>query len=437
MTPSRNRRRFLAALGTGAIAFAAGCAEQLPIDIDEDGERDLLDDEDGEPPDDEEEPDPPARVDLEWTTASDWADPQERDGVVSATIGHRDADTLTLGYDPTAEPISEFDAFWPLDEDDSDADSFADVLGDADLSHDPDQWNFTDDIEPSAPGLFGRTSVEFSGDDAIIHEGVPIDPSEDWTMGVWVWLDDDPGDQDHSNAMMMESVAGDDPDEDDEALGLLPNHDPPAFKIGSVGNTPGFGSEIDRRHWHFHVIRYRSADTRAQGYLDGEFDYSVRVEEGEEWIPDLHDITLGRRRVGESAYIFHGRLDSPWMTQGALSEDDIQRLYDLVDNGRGRVVTASKSSTREAVGLEVTAEVPDETSVSVTVHQDITDDGGSDISQTVDVAGDDDTELDGFEAAANGIYWVEIELETDDPELTPRVESVVVTLGDAGDDGDQ
>jgi hypothetical protein len=438
MSSPQHRRRFLAALGTGAVAVTAGCAEQLPIAIDEDenehedppaDEEDLTPDEDEEPPDDEEEDDeeePPGQPALEWALGSDWATAQERTNIVI-----RDADELILGYDPAGEPISEFDAFWPLDEDDSDADMFADVLGNAALSHDPERWGFTDDIDPAAPGLLGGTSVEFSGDDALIHEGAPIDPSEDWTMGLWVWLDDDPGDEGHGNAMMLESVAGDDPDEDDEALGLLPNYDPSAFKIGSVGNTPGYGSEIDRRRWHFHVIRYHAADNRVQGYLDGEFDYSIQPEEGADWIPDLHDITLGRRRVGEADYIFHGRLDSPWITQGAVSEEAIQRLYDLVNDATGRVVTAPKSTLQEAVAIEVAADVPTETAVSVTLHQDTTADGESNISHTVDVAGDGATEVTGF--AAGGAYWLEIELETDDPEVTPRVESVRVDLAADGD----
>jgi hypothetical protein len=438
MQPPRNRRRFLGALGTGAFAFAAGCAEQLPI-TEEDPEPEE-DDEEEEPPEDddeeeeeeEEEEDIPTRSELEWSTGSDWADAQEREGVVSADMSGRDADTLALGYDPTVEPISEFDAFWPLDEDEPDADTFADALGNADLIHDPDQWDFTDDIDPDAPGLLGGTSVEFSGDDAIIHEDIPIDPDENWTIGLWVWLDDiDPEEHAHSNAMMLESVTGQEPDEDDEALGLMPNNDPAAFKIGSVNNTAGYGSEVDREQWHFHVIRYQASDTRAQGYLDGAFDYSVQAEDGEEWIPDLHDITLGRRRVGISDYIFHGRLDSPWMTQGLVSEETIRQLYNTAFEGR--LVTTAQSVAQEAVDLEVVADIPDETSVAVTVHQDTTDNGESENSQTVDI--DDDTEsyeLDGFEAADDGAYWIEIEFETDDREVTPRVESVVVDLEEVG-----
>jgi hypothetical protein len=348
---------------------------------------------------------------------------------VSSGVGGRDGDTLSLGYDPTAEPISEFDAFWPLDESDSDADAetFTDALGDADLVHDPDEWGFIDDIDSSAPGLFGGTSVEFAGDDALLGEDVPIDPAEDWTMGLWVRLESDPDNQRHGTAMMLEGVDGDRPADDDVALGLLPNYDPAAFKIGSVDTTPGYGSELDRGEWHFHVIRYRASDNRARGYLDGESDYSIQPEGGEGWILDLHDVVLGRRRVGQNDYAFRGRLDLAWMTQGLVSEEDIRQLYEAAF--QGRLVTAPKPSTRRAIGLEVTAEIPDGTSVSVTVHQNTAGDGVSDVSQTVDIEENTESyELDGFEATDDGAYWADIELETDDEETTPRVESVGLGL---------
>jgi hypothetical protein len=434
MDPSRDRRRFLATLGAGSLAFAAGCVDDFPTDIDT-GTGD-----DAEPPEnddpeiddaDDEEPDPPRPTEHEWSTEADWDDARGRTGVVSGDLGGRDPDTLALGYDPAVEPVSEFDAFWPLEEDDSDTETFADALGDAVLVHDPEEWGFSDDIDPSATGLFGGTSVEFDGDDALVNEDVPIDPAEDWTMGLWVWFDG-PEEQPHSNAMMLESVDGDQPDEDDEALGLMPNIDPPAFKIGSVNNTPGYGTEIDREEWRFHVLRYRASDNSAEGYLDGEFEYSVEPEDGEEWIPDLHDVALGRRRVGDSGKIFNGRLDVPWMTQGLVSEEDIRRLYETAFEGR--LVTDRRLAAGEATGLEVTAEVPDGTAVSVTVHQDASGDGESDVSQAVDI--EEETEsygLDGFEEADDGAYWVEVALETEDPEVTPRVESIVVEFDADGD----
>lgn len=426
MRPSQNRRRFLAALVTGSVAFVTGCTGRLEAEPDDNADRkEALSsqeaDKDEEPED--EEPEPSKRMELKWSTRSDWADAQKREGIGNTNAGEGDTDSFALGYDPTAEPISEFDAFWPLDEDDPDADVFADVLGDADLSHDPDRWGFTGDIDPSAPGLLGGTSVEFSGDDAILHEGIPIDPGEDWTMGLWVWFDG-PKDQPQSNAMMLESVA----DEDGEALGLMPNIDPPAFKIGSVNNTPGYGTKIDRQQWHFHVLRYQASNNRVQGYLDGEFDYSIQPEDNpEEWIPKLHDVTLGRRRVSAMAKIFNGRLDSAWMTQGVLSEDDIQRLYNIVENGEGRLITAPKSAAQEAGKLEVTAEIPDDTAISVTINQDTTGDGTNDTSQTINLRDSVKSyELDGFEASDDGAYWVTIELKTSEREVTPRIESIII-----------
>jgi hypothetical protein len=409
MKSSQNRRRFLAALGIGTASMA-GCTDML-------GSSDVAGTEEGVTDEGPSE--------LEWSTGSDWTDAQERTGVVSGGVGGRDPDALSLGYDPTAEPVSEFDAFWPLDEDDPDTETFADALGDTDLVHDPEEWGFSDEIDPAAPGLFGGTSVEFAGGDALLGEDVPIDPAEDWTMGLWVWLGDDPDDQSHGAAMMLEGVDDDQPDQYDVALGLLPNYDPPAFKIGSVDTTPGYGSEVDRGEWHFHVIRYQASDNRVQGYLDGTFDYSIQPEDGEEWVPDLHDLVLGRRRVGHNDYIFRGRLDAAWLTQGLVSEEDIRRLYETAFEGG--LVTAPKPSTQRAIGLEVTAEVPEGTSVSVTVHQDIAGDGGSDVSQTVDIEEETGSyELDGFEEREGSDYWVEIVLGTDDPEVTPHVESIVV-----------
>jgi Concanavalin A-like lectin/glucanases superfamily len=420
MKPDQNRRRFLSALGTSSVGFAAGCIGRSDTKSDDNATTDeTLADEDNENNEDD-NPDSPERIELKWSTSSDWDNAQEREGVVNINVDERNTEFLALGYDPAAERISEFDAFWPLDEDDSDADTFVDVLGNADLSHDPERWGFTDDIDPSTPGLLGGTSVEFSGDDAILHEGIPIDPSENWTMGLWVWFDG-PEDQPHSNAMMLESIT------DDEALGLMPNVDPPAFKIGSVNNTPGYGTEIERQEWHFHVMRYQASDTKVEGYLDGEFDYSIQPEDNpEEWIPELHDVALGHRRVSTDK-IFNGRLDSAWITQGLLSEDDIRWLYDIINNGEGRLTTASKPAPQKAANLKVAADVPDKTTVSVTIHQDTTGDGTSDTSQTIDVSdGTNSYELDGFKALNNGTYRTTIELKTDDQEITPYVESVTL-----------
>lgn len=424
MKSVQNRRRFLSALGTSSVVFAAGCIGRSDTESDDNvNTNETLSDENNENNENKEddEPDSPERIELKWSTSSDWDNAQEREGVVNINVGGRNAESLALGYDPTTERTSEFDAFWPLDEDDPDADTFVDVLGNADLSHDPERWGFTDDIDPSTPGLLGGTSVEFSGDDAILHEGIPIDPSENWTMGLWVWFDG-PEDQPHSTAMMLESVA------EDEALGLMPNVDPPAFKIGSVNNTPGYGTEIERQQWHFHVIRYQASDTRVQGYLDGEFDYSIQPEDDpEEWIPKLHDVTLGHRRVSSMDKIFNGRLDSAWMTQGLVSEDDIRWLYNIINNGEGRLTTPSKPAPQKAANLKVAADVPDKTTVSVTIHQDTIGDGTSDTSQTIDVSdGANLYELDGFKAINDGTYWATIELKTDDREITPRVESVIV-----------
>jgi hypothetical protein len=407
--------------------------DQLPIDDGsdddteppEDEEPDELEAGDPEADDEDEEPDPPQPMALEWSTEADWNDAQERVGVPGADVDWRDPATVALGYDPAVEPVSEFDAFWPLDEDDPDTETFADALGDTDLVHDPEEWGFSDEIDPAAPGLFGGTSVEFAGGDALLGEDVPIDPAEDWTMGLWVWLGDDPDDQSHGAAMMLEGVDDDQPDQYDVALGLLPNYDPPAFKIGSVDTTPGYGSEVDRGEWHFHVIRYQASDNRVQGYLDGTFDYSIQPEDGEEWVPDLHDLVLGRRRVGHNDYIFRGRLDAAWMTQGLVSEDAIQHLYETAFEGG--LVTAPQSGDREAATLEATAEVPEGTIVSVTVHQDTSGNGESDVSQTVDIEEETGSyELDGFEEREGSDYWVEIVLGTDDPEVTPHVESIVV-----------
>jgi hypothetical protein len=254
-------------------------------------------------------------------------------------------------------------------------------------------------------------------------------------MGLWVRLDADPDDERHGTAMMLEGVAGNRPGEDDEALGLLPNYDPPAFKIGSVNNTPGYGSELDRGEWHFHVIRCQPGHNLAEGYLDGESEYPIQPEDGEEWVPDLHDLVLGRRRVGSNDYIFRGRLDAAWMTQGLVPEDDIRRLYETAFEGR--LATAPQSADGEAVALEATAGIPVETAVSVTVHQDTTGDGESDRSQTVTLSdGTESYRLDGFEEREGGEYWVEIALQTGDPEVTPHVESVGVAFGE-GERGDE
>lgn len=429
MRSVQNRRRFLSLVGTSSVVYAAGCIERSDTESDDDADmKEILPDEDndGNESKSDDESTPPERIELEWSTSSDWDNAQERERVVNINVSGRDTDSLALGYDPGTEPISEFDAFWPFKEDDPDADTFVDVLGNVDLSHNPEQWGFTDDIDPSTPGLLGGTSVEFSGDDAILHEGLPIDPSEDWTMGLWVWFDG-PEDQPHSNAMMLESVT-DEEDMDGEALGLMPNVDPPAFKIGSVNNTPGYGTEIERQQWHFHVMRFRASDTTVQGYLDGEFDYSIQPEDdSEEWIPELHDVTLGRRRVSSMDKIFNGRLDSAWMTQGLVSEDDIRWLYNIINNANGKLTTASKPAPQKAMNLNVAADTPDETTVSITIHQDTTGDGTSDTSQTIDVSdGENSYDLDGFKEIDNGTYWATIELRTDDREITPRVKSVIV-----------
>lgn len=83
MRAPRNRRRFLAALGTGSAAFAAGCADLLPGDTDETDETEPAEDDETEPAEDYTRP-PLEEMFPEVFSDPFFASPPERAGATKS-----------------------------------------------------------------------------------------------------------------------------------------------------------------------------------------------------------------------------------------------------------------------------------------------------------------------------------------------------------------
>lgn len=88
------------------------------------------------------------------------------------------------------------------------------------------------------------------------------------------------------------------------------------------------------------------------------------------------------------------------------------------------------------IGLITVASVPDETSVRVTVNEDVTGDGSVDNKQSQTIHdGRRKYALSGFDCSRGNRVWVELNLRTDDIEKTPAVKAVgldVVTKQETG-----
>lgn len=171
--------------------------------------------------------------------------------------------------------------------------------------------------------------------------------------------------------------------------------------------------------------------------FDGEDEIKLYMNGSEEdnhqfsetnWMSGLDTVRLGTAPDfedpgGKAENSLEGFANNYLIVQEEFSGSEISDLYSASEGGQA--VSPDVISSGEAYELEVSASIPDETSIEVEVKQDTSGDSSPDNSESI--ALDDDTEtyqLNNFEESTNSDYWLEIQLETDDKSVSPSLQSI-------------
>lgn len=343
-------------------------------------------------------------VTLLWDTQADWDAAQSRARVVTRDVGVRNPGQIWQGYDPSHPIVNDAVAYWPLDES-----APVDEIGTAD--------GVRSGTTTGRPGILSSNAHQYDGiDDVISVDSMPLaDPGSSWTANVWVRITSRLSYRLYFS--LEDSVA-------QESLGIGNWSDGNA-KIYSAGRTPGTGSPIPLNEWAMVTLRWDAGTQTASMFLNGTFDYSVQPSGGGSIFASANQLTLGNRRVGPNAPV-EGRLSDVLLFDRALTDAEIQSLYDTI--GSGTLTTGTQQSDYEAVEVTTAATVPTNTSATMTVHQY---DGVTSHSQTVTVPDGVATHtLTNFEPLAGANYWVDIGQQSTTPEATSQIESVAVEVYD-------
>lgn len=98
----------------------------------------------------------------------------------------------------------------------------------------------------------------------------------------------------------------------------------------------------------------------------------------------------------------------------------------------GTLTTVTRQSDGEATELSVNADLPANTSIDVTVHQDESGGQTSDSSEVVALSdGNNSYPLNNFSYAEGGTYWLFFDVSTSDTDNTPTVFEASVQTTDA------
>ncbi len=349
------------------------------------------------------------RTSLLWSTQSDWDAAQSREGVVTRAVGNSDQDTIKIGYDPNHGVPSEFDHYWTFDEA---SEYWMDEVGNANLSDvaplggSPTRTGFSTE----EPGVAGEYSIWTDRDELVEYGGMPIDPTDDWTLGWWVYYNESMSD--FRQGFVLDDSSG------SESVGLGTSD--MDFKIGSVGRTPGTGQSLNTGQWYFKVLTYDATGDTLTGYVDGDLDYSVDPSGDGSWLNDIDVIRFGDREAGTGTGVI-ARHDSGFLMQDMLSASQISDLDKI--RSQGNLTTGKQSAGGEVVELNTDATVPSGTSITITVNQDTNSDGTADNTESVSIGDGMNTYgLSNF-ADTSADIWLDIDLATNDIETAPELHS--------------
>jgi len=268
---------------------------------------------------------------VEWNSAADWDAAQSEDNVVHEAVSntdHDDASVLKKGY-PVKNPLfaSNLVGYWPLNEDSGSTSYDFSGNGYDGTLNGPTQ---------SQTGLLGTSAYSFDGADDYISPPVVTEPGESDRVTLAVWVNMSPL---SSRGMHVSSR--------DEAGG-----GGTCYSLGTdSGGTirwqiksealnfyDALGStSYDDGNWHLLAGTYDGSDLTA--YVDAVQDVNNSFSDNIQ-TPSVTDIG---RLAGNSTNYTNGRLAYPMIFDRALSQSELQTLYDVVA-ANGTLTTAVKTS---------------------------------------------------------------------------------------------
>lgn len=343
---------------------------------------------------------------LYWNSQGDWDDAQSRERVVTRDVGVRVPDEIWQGYDPRHPLVNDAVAYWPFDES-----TPIDEIGTANGTR--------SGTTSGAAGILGSNAYTFDGtDDYVAVNSMPLaNPGSSWTANMWVYT---------TRTSIYQLYFSLEDSAAQESLGIGNWNDGNA-KIYSAGRTPGVGTAMPTGAWTMMTLRWDSATQTAALFINGAFNYDVAPSGGGSIFASANQLTLGNRRVGSNRPI-EGRANEFLLFDRALSNTEIQALYDTISSGT--LTSGTRIADAGALELTTVSSVPLGSSASVTLNQH---DGTTSHSQTVSLAGGTETHaLTGFSNLNDAQYWLDISLNSTNPEVTAKVDSVTAQLEDIG-----
>lgn len=357
---------------------------------------------------------------LSWNSQADWDSANSRSRVVTRNIGDRSGDEIRLGFDSEYSPLTDsLEMYLTFDEDGdpivdySGNNNDASLMGDADLDED---------------GLLGSSGAGVDGDNNFFEakDDDSLDIEEELTLSVWY----NPSDQLSS----WEGLIG-----KGDTTYQMRHHNDDRYVTFNVRRDDGndilsgdgisglnTNQEWTENEWNLATGTYSSIDEIGHVYHNGVQENSdtgssqIRTSDADLQIGANYDDDNDEYRR-----FWEGGIEEVMIWSRALTEDEVEELWNTTENGR--LESSAKSGGFEAEELVSTSTVPSNTEIEVTVYQDVNDDGAPDNQETIALNGGSDeiNSLSGFDEK-NSDYWFEVELFSNNREITPVLQDVSI-----------
>ena len=327
---------------------------------------------------------------------NDFGDVAERTGMV-------EDGALRLGFDPAVSPFDDAIGMWRLNDHSGDV---TDSIGNNDLTvegpaslyrqaalHDDYVMRFIEDDDNTVYGTVPEIDAE--NDDLTLMAAVKFTDEDSSHRMVFSW-----GDPNESEYIGISSWSGD------------------GWKIMSNGNTPGDGTAIDWDRWYIATLRFDINTYFGELFVDGEFNYDVDAS-GNDWLDNADTVEIANRAIVQpgSENGMDGWIGPCIIWNRALSDSEIETASDQLTEAMATTNTETTDSGPDEVTIE--ADIPDDTSVTVTIYRDESD------HEEIQVPASGVYSLNFTDG---GSYDAVVEIETTDPEVSPNVR--FVRLGD-------
>lgn len=350
-----------------------------------------------------------------WETAADWDGAASESGVVhesTANTDHDDATIVKQGY-PAASPLFSTNllAYYPGNEDSgSTMYDFSGNNNDASVTG----------ATPNVTGPLGTSAWSYDGtDDYAVLGELGVEGLGEFSIAIWAkW-------QTNSNNQFM-IVNGGSGGNDTMFFGTDSGVDASNNLHASINSDSIelFANIPPLDTYEHQVLTHSASNNRTRIYQDGTQTASVANS-----VSSLNS-TSETFKLGGRGDQFFADIDTAYLMffDTELSSSDVQTLYDVV-NTAGNLTTGWQSLDAAATQLKTTSTIPANTSVDVTVEQDLSSDGTVDNSQTVSLSGgtDETNSLSGFSSSA-GRYRVVLAPDQTDTVSASTIDSAEVSV---------